>query len=156
MARPDTPTHPPEEALHMLREDHHRLRKLFQKYGKTISWPIKRRIAEHVFLALELHTQLEETVFYRAFALAADAVGEQLIEDALQDHQMMKDLLAELRESNDAEEFETCFHTLRETVERHMEEEEHELFPQAARALAAHMEEIRDEMHELKQLLLAS
>ena len=41
-------------------------------------------------------------------------------------------------------------------VEQHVEQEEHEMFPQAAQALAEHLEEITALMQECKARLLAS
>jgi hemerythrin superfamily protein len=54
------------------------------------------------------------------------------------------------------EPFEARVLRLMDTVADHMAAEENALFPFAAEDLAAHMEDLLDEMQELKRQLLAS
>lgn len=147
---------PPEDAMEMLKADHRKVLNLFRQYGATNDQDLKRRVAEHVLTELELHAQLEETVFYPAFAARAYDEGERLVGGAFQVHQLFKDLIAELRDIADDEEFEIRFHELMDHVEQHMEEEEREMFPQAQALLADDMEEIREEMQERKREMLVS
>jgi hypothetical protein len=51
---------------------------------------MKRRIAEQVFVALEVHAQLEELVFYPAFEAAADEEGEAMVGEAHEEHETVK------------------------------------------------------------------
>jgi len=146
----------PDDAMAMLTADHRQVRALFQQYEDTPDPYLKQIIAEHVFAALALHALLEETIFYPALAELADAEGQQLVDGALQDHQKLRERIAELREIEDDETFEARFHALRDDVDQHMEEEESAMFPQAAQALAAHLEEITALMQERKEEILAS
>jgi iron-sulfur cluster repair protein YtfE (RIC family) len=66
---------------------------------------MKEQIAEQVFVELETHTQIEELVFYPAFAETADDEGQQMIEEARQEHQTVKDLIADMRAMDDTDEF---------------------------------------------------
>jgi hemerythrin-like domain-containing protein len=86
----------------------------------------------------------------------ADAEGTQLVDGALQDHQMIRERIADLREIEDDATFEARFHALRVDVDQHIEEEESAMFPQAAQVLAEHMEEITALMQERKAQILAS
>jgi hemerythrin-like domain-containing protein len=146
----------PDDAMAMLTADHRQVRALFQQYEDTPDPYLKQIIAEHVFAALALHALLEETIFYPALAELADAEGQQLVDGALQDHQKLRERIAELREIEDDETFEARFHALRDDVDQHIEEEESAMFPQAAQALAAHLEEITALMQERKEEILAS
>jgi hemerythrin superfamily protein len=146
----------PDDAMAMLKADHRQVRTLFQQYEDTPDPYLKQIIAEHVFAALALHALLEETIFYPAVAELADAEGKQLVDGALQDHQRVREGIADLREIDDDAAFEAGFHALRDHVDQHIEEEESAMFPQATQALAAHMEEITALMQERKAQILAS
>ena len=89
-------TERPEDAIEMLRADHQKVREWFQDYKKAQDQKAKRKIAQHVFVELETHTQLEENVFYPAFKQEADKAGKQLVTENLQEHQRVKDLIEEL------------------------------------------------------------
>jgi hemerythrin superfamily protein len=151
----DETTAEPNDALAMLTADHRQVRALFQQYEDTSDPYLKQIIAEHVFAALVLHALLEETIFYPALAELADAEGTQLVDDALQDHQRVRDVIAALQDIADDAAFEVRFHALRDDVEQHIEEEESAMFPQAAQALAEHLEEITALMQERKAQILA-
>jgi hemerythrin superfamily protein len=144
-------------AVEMLTADHRKVRNLFQQYQSANDQAAKRRIAEQVFVELEIHAQLEEMVFYPAFAAAADEEGKALVAEARQEHQTVKDLLGELRGMDaDNEDFEIQFQELMEDVEHHAQEEETEMFPEAEELLAEQDAELVDEMQDIKQQLLAS
>jgi len=134
--------HQPDDVIAMLTADHRQVCALFQQYADTPDPYLQQLIAEHVFAELALHALLEETILYPALAELADAEGKQLVDDALQDHQRVREGIADLREMDDDAAFETRFHALRDHVEQHVEEEESAMFPQAEQALGEHLEEI--------------
>jgi len=146
----------PDDALAMLTADHRQVRALFQQYEDTSDPYLKQIIAEHVFAELTLHMLLEETVFYPAVAEQADEEAKRLVGGAMQDHQQVRELIATLQEIDDEEAFEARFHMLRVHVDQHVEEEETAMFPKAAQALAAHLEEITVLLHERREQILAS
>jgi iron-sulfur cluster repair protein YtfE (RIC family) len=154
--RNDDPRHP-EDAIEMLKMDHQKVRRLFQQYATASDQQDKQEIAEQVFIELEVHTQLEETVFYPAFAELTDKEGKELVAESLEEHQAVKELIEELRDlTPDDAEFEKKFNALRENVEHHAEEEESEMFPKAEIELAEQAADLMEEMQEIKQQLLAS
>jgi len=146
----------PDDAMTMLTADHRQVHALFQQYADTPDPYLKQIIAEHVFAELALHALLEETIFYPAVAELADTEGQQLVDDALQDHQQIRELIMDLQDIADDAAFEVGFHELRDHVEQHIEEEESAMFPKAAQALGAHLEEITALMQERKAEILAS
>jgi len=146
----------PDDAIAMLKADHRKVLHLFRQYDATHDQEMQQRIAEDVFAALALLGQLEDAVFYPAFAEAGGEKGERLVEGARQEHQLFKDLMAELRDIDDEDEFPARFHALRDYVEQHVEDEEREMFPQAEVHLADTMAHITDAMQERKHQLVAS
>ena len=69
----------------------------------------------------------------------------------------MKDLIQELREMGpDAQAFDAKFKELVRNVEHHVQEEESQMFPLAEDHLADEVEDLMDEMQELKEQLLTS
>jgi len=86
----------PADALAMLKADHQKVRELFTHYEATPHPEAKWTIVEDVCGELEIHAQLEEQVFYRVIA-DQSAKGEWLAQASLEDHQMLKHLLQELR-----------------------------------------------------------
>src|SRR5262249_28012292 len=60
------------DAITMLQEDHQRVRDLFQKYDASRDPRVQRVIAEEACTELEIHTQMEEEIFYPAVAEARE------------------------------------------------------------------------------------
>jgi hemerythrin superfamily protein len=103
----------PKMLFAMLKADHQRVRDLFQEYEAAQDQQAKRDIAEEAFVELEMHAQLEEQVFYPAVEDETDEQGQELVEESLQEHQAVKDLIEELREMGpDAKAFDTKFKEL--------------------------------------------
>jgi hemerythrin superfamily protein len=152
MARRHDPPKLPTDGIELLQADHREVEDLFRQYQHSKDRHTRQHIADQVCAALELHAHLEETVFYPAFAAAAGEQGETLVEDARQDHQMVRDLIAELEEVH-GKKFDAKFRELMHMVQQHVQEEENALFPHAEEALAEQREDLMDEMVELKQHL---
>jgi hemerythrin-like domain-containing protein len=147
---------PPEDAIAMLKEDHRKVRDLFQKYEAATDPSTKRELAEEVCTELETHAQLEEQIFYPAVHEESQE-GPELVQEALQEHQKVQDMIAALREIGpDNQEFDAKFRELMQNVEHHVEEEETEMFPLAEQELSADLAEIKAEMQELKKEMMAS
>jgi hemerythrin superfamily protein len=146
----------PADAIEMLKADHRRVRALFQRYDETDDQGMRQGIVAELFVELELHTQLEESVFYPAFADESNQEGQELVAASLEDHEDIDVLVEELRGLEaDQEAFAAKFQELRTKVEQHVQDEESQMFPQAEQALEEQLEELRDEMQEIKEHLLA-
>ena len=145
----------PADAIEMLKADHRRVHKLFQSYEATNEPEMKHRIAMALFVALELHTQVEDHVFYPAFAEATTRAWHALVDTSLEAHEQIEVCIEELRGLEaDSAAFAAKFHTLRLRVEQHVQHEERQMFPQAEVALAEQLEDLRDEMQDIKDHLL--
>jgi iron-sulfur cluster repair protein YtfE (RIC family) len=146
----------PADAIEMLKADHRRVRALFQRYDETDDQAMRQGIVAELFVELELHTQLEETVFYPAFADETNQEGQDLVAASLEDHEDIDVLVEELRGLDaDQEAFAAKFQELRTKVEQHVQDEESRMFPQAEQELEGQLEDLRDEMQEIKEQLLA-
>ena len=82
--------------------------------------------------SLEIHTSLEEEIFYPA--LKAFPETKQLIEDSYAEHEQVDKLLADM--SPGSSSWDDQIVELRGKVKRHAEKEEHELFPKAEKLLS--------------------
>jgi hemerythrin-like domain-containing protein len=146
----------PEDAIAMLKEDHRRVRDLFQEYGAATDPRTKRELAEEACTELETHAQLEEQLFYPAVNEEGEE-GPELVQEAIQEHQKVKNLIVALREMGpDNQEFDATFRELMQNVEHHVAEEENAMFPLAEQELAEDLDELKEEMQELKKEILAS
>jgi len=154
-AKRDNEMNQPHEAIAMLRADHQRVRDLFQAYEASMDPHPKREIAEAVFVELETHAQLEKQIFYPTVNEETEE-GPALVKDALEDHQTVTQLIQQLRDTRDVQEFDATFTALVRHVEHHVEEEEAAMLPLAEVELAGELDQLTEEMQELKKELLAS
>ena len=117
-------------AIQMVKQDHKKVANLFDKYKHTKKEEAKRRIAEQAMEQLEVHALVEEDIFYPA---VKKALGDgALIHDALKEHQVIKELIEELKIIEDYDEdFEEKWSELVENVQYHVNEEESDLLLQA-------------------------
>jgi hemerythrin superfamily protein len=147
----------PIDAISLLKTDHRKVKNLFARYESAGNFSTKQLIAEQVFTELELHAQLEENVFYPAYAEMTGKNGTQLVADSRLAHEHVRELMSELQgiDLNEAE-FEGKFHELMGIVREHVAEEENAMFPEAEQMLADQLEDLMDHMVALKQQLMTS
>jgi hemerythrin superfamily protein len=145
-------------AVDLLTADHARVQKLFQQYEAAghRAHRKKQGIAEEVLAALEVHTTLEEELFYPAVKQKTDRDGKDLVAEAVEEHHVVMTLMAELKDLDPTDErYEAKFKVLMETVSPHIEEEEGEMFPEAKEVLGKRLEHLGTQMQERKQHLMA-
>jgi Hemerythrin HHE cation binding domain len=108
---------------------------LFARYeGSKHDSSEKELVAEEVFVELEVHACIEEEIFYPRQCGKPDAHGQELVAEAIEEHQTVKRLIQELRTLEpEVEEYDANFKVLSENVEHHAKEEEDEIFRVTAR-----------------------
>jgi hemerythrin-like domain-containing protein len=144
------------DAIALLKAHHQRVKDLFAQYEATSNPATKWTLADEVFRELETHAQLEENVFYPAVNEETDE-GLALVEESLSEHETVKNLMQELRGiAHDTEEFDAKFYELIQNAGHHVGEEEAEMFPLTQEELAEDLDEMREEMQELKAALQSS
>lgn len=121
------------DAFELLKADHQKVAKLFDRL-EAASGKAKLNVFEQIKKELELHAEVEETIFYPALEKPEET--HDLTLEAYDEHKVVKTLLAELAGSKSAtEEWQAQVKVLRENVEHHVDEEENELFDKASDAL---------------------
>ena len=138
----------------MIRLDHTHVVSTFHGYTADIAPWRKQAIADVVCLALEIHAQLEEEIFYPA--LRAVAPDDATLAEAAPQHDEMRRLIAKLRglEPTDAQFDATVYELMRDTL-HHLADEESVLLPLAERLLADRLSELGAEMTKRRVALVA-
>lgn len=138
----------------MIRMDHTTVMETFHQYEIDSSAHTKQALVSTVCLALEIHAQLEEEIFYPAMRSAggdADFLGR-----AVPEHSTMRQLIAQLRTMTpDSPAYDDTFMTLMRDVMHHVADEETTLLPQAERLLADRLGELGAEMTKRRLQLAA-
>lgn len=135
-------------ALEMLKSDHEKVASLFEQLQEADDLAQKHEFFEMIRDELLLHARVEETAFYPTFKNRSGF--EEMIEESYQEHEEVKDLLAEIEASDDEDELNQLLDELQESVDQHVDFEEGELFPK--------IEELLDEqaLLQLGQQLIAA
>lgn len=128
---------PPYTAIELLTEDHEKVLQLFSVFEQMEDdeedEEDKRELVELACAELTIHAQIEEELFYPALR---DVLDEQdLLDEAQVEHDMAKQLIAELESMEPDEDlYDAKFTVLGEYIKHHIEEEQNEIFPKAIKA----------------------
>jgi hemerythrin superfamily protein len=138
-------------ATQLIRRDHKKVEGLFDKFEQTKKPETKKRIADQVIQELEIHTKVEEEIFYPA---VRKHLGEEdMLEEAKQEHQQAKEIIRELKKLDaEDDQLEEKFSELVESVKHHVEEEEGEMLPKVEES-DMDLIEIGDEILDRKEEL---
>ncbi|MGQ0656424.1 MAG: hemerythrin domain-containing protein [Betaproteobacteria bacterium] len=136
----------------MIRADHSQVMALFHRFKHSATPAGKKAIVAGVCLALEIHAQLEEEIFYPALRVAAGPLIEQLVPE----HDEMRRLIGELRGMDPAAAgYDATFMTLMRAVIHHVADEETQLLPDAERVLGYRLTELGVDMTKRRLQLMA-
>ena len=124
----------------LLTADHNRVRGLFTRFKEAREADDARTmagLAEEIFTELQVHTTIEEDVFYPEVRQGDDEL-EDMVAEGLEEHHVVDVLTAEAEALTSGEEAWVAKLTvLIENVEHHAGEEESELFPKVRRVYPA-------------------
>jgi hemerythrin-like domain-containing protein len=135
------------DAFQLLKEDHRKVEQLFSEL-ESATGKAKLDVFKQIKTELELHTHIEEKIFYPA--LEEPEETHDLALEAYEEHAVVKTLLKELGRARTAnDEWEAQAKVLQENVEHHVEEEENELFKKADSALS------EEELEDLTERMIA-
>ncbi len=111
------------DAITLLKQDHREAEKLFKQFEEAKGDGRKEKLARQICLALTVHFQLEEQIFYPA---CEGTVDEDELKEGYVEHDAAKLMVAEIEanEAGDDEYFDTKVHVLQEEIEHHIKEEE--------------------------------
>lgn len=158
VARAKAPTtHAQPDAVSLLRADHKKIRQLLTDLKSAEKPAQRQRLLAHVKQELEVHTKIEEEIFYPAFRAAAQTKkDEQLFHEATAEHHAAELMLQEVGSAAAAtEEFPGRAKVLKEVVVHHAGEEETDMFSRARELIgAAELRTLGQQMAERKRALL--
>ena len=117
------------DALELLKEDHQKVKELFEEAEGAEDEKEKRKLFDEIQTELETHARIEETIFYPAMEKREEL--KDMVLESIEEHKQVKTLLREIDNLKaDSEKFEPKLKVLMENVEHHAEEEEEgKMFP---------------------------
>jgi hypothetical protein len=141
----------------MIRMDHSYVLSLFHRYKAGTAPGRKRALVTNACLALQIHAQLEEEIFYPALrtVMGSDAV----LDKSVPEHEEMRRLIGELRglTGADRDMADACdekFMDLMRLVMHHAADEETRLLPAAERLLKDQLGQLGMQMTKRRMELM--
>lgn len=138
----------------LIRLDHSQVLETFHQFHPGAAPDKKRALVDSACVALEIHMQLEEELFYPALReLAPDTT---IVEKSEPEHAEIRELIARLRALLPGEvEHDRCFMELMRDVMHHVADEETTLLPAAEQLLAERLHELGAEMTRRRLQLMS-
>ena len=141
----------PADAIKLLKNDHREVKTYFRQYEDLEDEAEKQALAEKICMALTVHAQIEEEIYYPATREAID--DDDLLDEAEVEHASAKQLIAEIMAMKAGDRlFDAKVTVLGEYIDHHVEEEETEMFPESRdsdldlKALGARLAERKAEL----------
>jgi hemerythrin superfamily protein len=148
-------------ATTILKKDHRAVSGLFWAIQQTTNPTIRKSIFNELRTQLEMHTEVEEEIFYPAVRNIYTTIAEQQVDEAKHEHQKVRTLLrdASIIDVN-SYSFMSKINELKAAVEHHVEEEESQMFPLAQDNMSSeeldHLgKQIHDRKVQLKERIAA-
>lgn len=127
-ARPEPGS--PTDAIALLRADHRKVSDLFKQYEAARAMAKKRSLVDEICQELQVHTRIEEEIFYPAVKAALK--DKELVPEAQVEHGSIKELIAQVEGKDPVgEDFDARIKVISEYVKHHVKEEQNEMFPRA-------------------------
>lgn len=121
---------PTTEVLNMLKEDHEKVRELFEQFEQTEDDEERAAIIKAAIKELEVHADLEEKIIYPALRRCLE--DDTLLNESLEEHHVVHLLIKEIKSARGKQgRRDAKFTVLAENVKHHIKEEEESLFPEA-------------------------
>ena len=123
-----------EDAVDLLDADHKAVKKLFIDFNALCEDEApatdKQAVAEKICLALTVHAQLEEELFYPA---VREATGDDaMLDEAVLEHAQAKDAIAGIQAMDAGDEgFDEAVQQLGKDIDHHVQEEREDIFLKA-------------------------
>jgi hemerythrin-like domain-containing protein len=141
----------PKDAIALLEQDHREVEAMFEQFEQLDSKAEKAALAARICLALTVHATIEEELLYPP---AHDEIEEDLVDEAIVEHNGAKQLIAEIEAMKPGEHlYDAKVKVLGEYVKHHVKEEENEMFPQL-RSSDIDLQELGEQLMQRKVELL--
>jgi len=140
-----------QDAIALLKADHREVEGLFGRFEGLTDPTDKMGVADRICLALRIHTQIEEEIFYPALR---GHIDEAEIDEAFVEHRSAKALISEIEAAGGADAmFDARVKVLQEQIRHHVQEEEQKLFPEAKKA-GLDLKDLGEQLARRKAILL--
>lgn len=128
-------------AIELLEQDHETVKGLLEKLAATTERAEKSRheLLERIKHELQVHTRIEEEIFYPAFRDAGGRDELKTFHEAVEEHRAVEALVLPDLEKTEvgSAAFAGRVKVLKELVEHHADEEEETMFPRAEELFSA-------------------
>ncbi|MGP0173080.1 hemerythrin domain-containing protein [Pseudomonas sp. NCHU5208] len=145
-------------AIDLLKKDHETVKSLLEQLQDTSERAVqtRKKLVAKIEQELQIHTALEERIFYPAFREAGKKEETVMTSEAKEEHRAVDSLvLPDIKETSPSTlEFAGRVKVLKELLEHHIEEEESDMFPQASKLLGkGRLEELGEQMQAMRKTL---
>jgi hemerythrin superfamily protein len=142
------------DAIDLLIADHNRVRGIFEQFQEAKEnddTAEMSELAEKIFFELQVHTEIEEKVFYPGVRGLEEEISEEVAE-GLEEHHVVDVLMEEAKGLEPGDErWVAKLIVIIESVEHHAAEEEEEMFPEVRKVTdEAKRNEWGERMEQLK------
>lgn len=148
------------DACSLLDADHRNVKSMFKAYEELTKSRAKsaaqkkRDLANEICLALTVHAQIEEEIFYPAVRAAIKETD--LLDEAEVEHASAKDLIAQIKDGIDVDvKFDAKVKVLGEYIDHHVKEERGDIFTKARAAKKLDLIAMREELESRKAELMS-
>lgn len=147
-----------KDACDLLDADHKAVKAMFKEYeglteSRSRSTTKKRQLADQICKELTVHATIEEEIFYPAVRKAIK--DNALLNEAMVEHASAKDLIAQIKGMDPADEmFDAKVTVLGEYIDHHVKEERTEMFTKA-RATKLDLVGLAEQLKQRKEELMA-
>jgi hemerythrin superfamily protein len=137
----------------MIRMDHTHVLSSFHQYEADSPPRVKKGLADTICVALEIHAQLEEEIFYPEMRRIAET---EFMDKSVPEHDEMRALITKLRGMQPGDkDFDSTLFRLMNVVIHHVADEETLLLPTAERVLGDRLGELGAKMTKRRMQLTA-
>lgn len=155
----------PVLATQILRDDHKRLTGLFRQLEAIDrrTHDMKYGVVQEIFMEIEIHSAVEEQIFYPALISAISTHGEPLkarlnasmVDQSISDHREIEMIIQKMRNSPlDGMGFHDQIDELEQLLFSHIEEEEQVTFPAAEELLKEELSPLGAQIQDMRDDLL--
>lgn len=125
----------PTDAIALLKEDHQNVMGLLESLERATG-ARRTKLLGQIEQELNVHTKIEEEIFYPAYREAARKKDDQtMYYEAVEEHGVVKMFLPTAGEGENNEALKAKAKVLKELIEHHAEEEEKDMFPRARQTM---------------------
>jgi hypothetical protein len=125
------------DAIALLKKDHETVRGLLKRLDAAKGAGQRKALYEKVRDEVQVHSQIEEEIFYPAFRSAAEGQEDlKLFFEAKEEHHIVDVVMDEIAGGDAAgAPYAAKCKVLKDLIEHHAEEEEEEMFPEARKLM---------------------